>query len=527
MTKLVSKSDAIYNMHSYWTKQPVEVIKKYIALNTLPGDCVLDCFAGTGMTGLAASLIGRDAILCDLSPICCHIAHGYCDRIDPSRIEMEFKTLKKTLDSQMLELYSTRCSICGKISNIDFVILGDVEIQEDETLLHIGRDRLESIRSGEEFPPYSQNKFSHFEPLEIVYRCDCSKGKCRKIPDEEDFFKFNDSSKMRWIPDANFFGSESKRNIRKNIIKVSDLHSKRNLTALSIIFDEINKIEDEATKNFFFFIFTSILFNCSLMSVYRDYENTSIRMGTLYVPSVIKDNNVFDSFCRKFDRCFKTKLQLNKQYNGNVTILNKDSTKLNLKKESIDYAYVDPPYSDIINYSQLNIVWEAWIGKQTLRKNEIIVNSVEGKELDFYQESMTKVFKQVYTALKNKKRFTMIFHHPKVASWMAMQQAVIDSNFIPCNSDTPERIISSSKTSSQIMTNKLVQSFMVLNFKKIEGERFNPKIISEEEYEALIIKIVKEAKERGFTSEPDQFDYLMNILFCKYKIADFNPHSFL
>ena len=51
----VGKNSAIYNAHTYHTKVPYQVIMRYILHYTQPGDVVLDGFAGTGMTGVAAS----------------------------------------------------------------------------------------------------------------------------------------------------------------------------------------------------------------------------------------------------------------------------------------------------------------------------------------------------------------------------------------------------------------------------------------------------------------------------------------
>ena len=63
------KNDPIYNAHSYHTKVPHKAIMKYIDHYTDEGDIVLDGFCGTGMTGVAAQLLNRKAILSDLSPI--------------------------------------------------------------------------------------------------------------------------------------------------------------------------------------------------------------------------------------------------------------------------------------------------------------------------------------------------------------------------------------------------------------------------------------------------------------------------
>ena len=50
------KQDPICMAHTYHTKVPYRAIMRYILHYTSPGDLVLDSFAGTGMTGLAAQL---------------------------------------------------------------------------------------------------------------------------------------------------------------------------------------------------------------------------------------------------------------------------------------------------------------------------------------------------------------------------------------------------------------------------------------------------------------------------------------
>jgi len=45
------------------TQKPVEILQYFIELLSKPGDTVLDTFAGSGSTGIAAILSGRDCVL--------------------------------------------------------------------------------------------------------------------------------------------------------------------------------------------------------------------------------------------------------------------------------------------------------------------------------------------------------------------------------------------------------------------------------------------------------------------------------
>src|SRR5262249_19076399 len=76
------KNTAIYNVHSYSTKVPFQAIVPFIAGFTKVGERVLDPFCGSGMTGVAASLLGRRARLSDISPAAVHIASNYVTPCD-------------------------------------------------------------------------------------------------------------------------------------------------------------------------------------------------------------------------------------------------------------------------------------------------------------------------------------------------------------------------------------------------------------------------------------------------------------
>ena len=122
---------------------------------------------------------------------------------------------------------------------------------------------------------------------------------------------------MNWLRHIAGLGEKIKRNIKKKITKVRHLYSAKNLYSLNIIRKEILNIKDKTLKKFLLFNFSSILFNCSLMSRYRSYENTSIKMGTYYVPSLIKDNNVLASFKRKVLKTYKSNKIVYKNVNKN------------------------------------------------------------------------------------------------------------------------------------------------------------------------------------------------------------------
>lgn len=52
----------------YPTQKPEKLLERIIKIHSEPGDLILDCFAGSGTTGIVAQRLDRDAILVDNNP---------------------------------------------------------------------------------------------------------------------------------------------------------------------------------------------------------------------------------------------------------------------------------------------------------------------------------------------------------------------------------------------------------------------------------------------------------------------------
>src|ERR1051326_4589872 len=108
------------------TKVPPEGIARLMEHYTEPGDIVLDSFCGSGMTGVAARLTGRHAVLSDLSPAAVHIARGYAATLDPGDTQDCFRTLLEGLAGLEEELYGTACPACGQPARVEYTVWSDV-----------------------------------------------------------------------------------------------------------------------------------------------------------------------------------------------------------------------------------------------------------------------------------------------------------------------------------------------------------------------------------------------------------------
>lgn len=125
------KSGTIFNMHSYWTKQPIDPIMFLIEKNTKAGDVILDPFCGTGMTGVAAILRSRKVILNDLSTVSVHISKGYCQNYHVEKKLSNYIEEKNRILKKIDDYYTTECEHCGNKALIRFSIVGEVWQSKD------------------------------------------------------------------------------------------------------------------------------------------------------------------------------------------------------------------------------------------------------------------------------------------------------------------------------------------------------------------------------------------------------------
>lgn len=484
------KSGTIFNAHSYWTKQPVDVIAEFIKRNTKQGDIVLDPFCGTGMTGVAAIMTNRRYRMSDLSPICAHISRGYCTKLESFDIHNIVETIVDGIEN---DYYLTNCPKCGSECSVDYFILDDELEKNNDT------------------------------PIDkVVFHCMKCKRKISKNPDERDLENHNCKDyENYYYPKAYFFGQEPQRNYKKGIKQVYQLYSKRNLSALSRLRSNIEKIEDDNIKSICLFAFTAIVFNCSLMSRYNPkYENTQIRMGTFYIPWKIKDNNVIQSYKRKLNGILKSNRLIfsdNKIYDGSISV--SSATNLSyLGDESIDYIYTDPPYSDKISYSELNIVYESWLGREyTNTADEMIVSKNHKKDISEYSRMFSAFLNEAYRVLKDQSNITIIFHNSNIEHWKYFQDIIANSGFRPIRTKMPDRIISNSKTSTQYQSSNISRCFLAFTLKKADtATRMNLRTLEKNEYEKIVSKLREEAIKNGYTSRADQYDYLINSLIYDY-----------
>jgi len=67
----------------YETQKPLALLQRVVQASSEAGDTVLDLFAGSGTTGVAATQLGRHAVLCDANPVAIEKSLVRLSRVEP------------------------------------------------------------------------------------------------------------------------------------------------------------------------------------------------------------------------------------------------------------------------------------------------------------------------------------------------------------------------------------------------------------------------------------------------------------
>ena len=103
------KNTYTYDAHTYHTKVPPQGIAELLKHYLPEGGLVLDPFAGSGMTGVAAQVVGCDCILNELSPAACFITDRFTSKISANLFMNGVEAVFQETNPIRTHLYSTQC----------------------------------------------------------------------------------------------------------------------------------------------------------------------------------------------------------------------------------------------------------------------------------------------------------------------------------------------------------------------------------------------------------------------------------
>ena len=443
------RNTPFYLAHSYHTKLPPESIVPFIEHYTKPGDVVLDPFCGSGMTGVAAALAGRQSILSDLSPAAIHLAWNHTRPCDPGSLRSAFDDIADRLRGRFSELYHTEHSD-GSKSIIQWTLWSTrhrCPSCEQEFLLWEAIDRENGRLGASILCPRCKKSVKRSmlgslgsEPAWICYE-DAAGKRFEKVPTAKDIkacLRFNKKNIEAWFPTTPI-AADREMYIRcalhlQNINTVSDFYTARNLQALALLWQEIMGVGDDRIKRALAFAFTNTAWHGTRMRRFNARGGQRPLTGTLYVPQLSIEVNVIEVMANKIRQLEKYFTTLGNLNHVPHLLLSDASNLAQVSDASIDYVFTDPPFGSNIFYADCNLIWESWLGRLTEVSKEAVVNrslSTEkgGKSLEFYSKVMNKTMREIARVLKPNGWATVVFHNTDAAVWEAIRDAASAAGF--------------------------------------------------------------------------------------------------
>lgn len=516
------KNDAIYMAHTYHTKVPHKAIMRYLLHYTKPGDVVFDGFAGTGMTGVAAALCGkrseveslgykvdgngdlvdqqghkagelgaRHAILNDLSPAASFIAYHYNVSDRAGSFERQCTAALADVERECAWMFETRHESGGG-GRINYVVWSDVfscprcsseivfwaaavdrstwQVRDSfgcpscKALLE--KSDLQRVMAASHDPVLRTTIMQVKQvPVLIHYKFD---GKTFvKEPDtyDLDLLRQVEETQIRFPVPASRMpeGTEARRNDDAGLTHVHHFYTRRNLLVLSEFAARLG------TPRLCINV-TSVGTVMTKMYRFRSQGGSlgaggGPLSGTLYVPSLTKEIPMLKALAEHVKKMSQVKAVMAGRESAWVATGSLTDFK-DLPSSSVDYVFTDPPFGSNFMYSELNFIWEAWLGVFTNAGPEAIQSATQRKGLTEYQRLMTRCFSEYYRCLKPGRWMTVEFHNSRNDVWNAIQEALQQAGFVVADVRTLDKKQGSFK---QVTSSGTVKQDLVISAYKPNG----------------------------------------------------------
>jgi len=442
---LAPKTSAAYQVHSYPTKIAPEAIVPFIEASSTEGAAVLDPFCGSGMTGVAALMANRNAVLSDLSVGAVHVAQGHLAPISGDKLLLSLSQLDRDwMLAREEALYQASCPTCGGHGVTRHVVWSEVHACDrcgaDILLWEEADQRGQIPRRVSCSCGHTQSRSGHRPkrsvPVELAVAC--SEG-CRTLQRGPvtlshlyQLHEVEQEPVSYWTPDV-LIDPSSEMYVRcalhlKSANSVADFYMHRARLALSELWSRISEAPSSVRKGLQF-AFTNTAWHASRMRRFNAVGGQRPLTGTLYIPQLVAEPNVFEVFRNQVRRAAGYYLTRPTPSGPRVHVRRSTATNLSwLDDECIDYIFTDPPFGSNIFYADCNLVWEAWLGQTTEASDEIVVNRSRrrtdgGKSVGDYERLLGAAFREMRRVLKPGARASVVFHNSDDQVWAALLNA--------------------------------------------------------------------------------------------------------
>lgn len=472
-----TRGGSFYNTFPYPTKISPEAIAVYIASATNPDDTVLDAFAGSGSTGIAALLaehptekmqetanaLGvepiwgkRNAILYEIGTYAAFATKTITNRLTAAEYARAVDDFIKKAEKLASGMYAAK-SPDGRDGYIRYAIWTEVLICPECDA------EIEYFKNGT-----SRNPATFYDKIECPHCHRTSLVEAMSFATEEHYDKllkktilrkkrriawvYGTSGKENWDRIATeddvalvqklekeFSPSDDPRKIEWGDLHragyhfgISHLHhfyTSRNYLVMSELWKLAECYPEREANALKLLLLSYNGAHCTLMTRIvakhdsRDFVLTGAQSGVLYISKLPVEKNILLGLRRKA-KPFQEAYKMLENCHGTVEVRNISSEFMSEPDKSIDFVFTDPPFGDFIPYAEVNQINELWLPAVTKRSSEVIISAAQNKDVDTYRNMLARVFGEIRRVTKDDRPIAVVFHAAKAAVWGAFSEAI-------------------------------------------------------------------------------------------------------
>jgi len=480
----------MYNWHKFWARKTWNVVGQFIEEYCPKDGIVLDPFSGSGVTAIEALRRGRRTIAVDIVPIANNILRATITPVNLLELLNAYQVIEKKVKNEIIALYQTECRACHKQIEFDCVIWEDNKAKE------------------------------------IRYRCplcgDRQEKGCNLLNSDKDLIKqIAQTSITLPYPNQPLYYNDGKPFMKKEKYESLDqIFTHRNLLALAILRDAIEKEANPELRFMLKMAFTSMVHLCSRLAAagrpgYRPFSGVGWNQQSYWYTPEYLESNVwlkFESAINGHQGLIKAKRQSNDELkdirlaknlkqilSGDANILIVTGNSLDFMKEieenTIDYIFTDPPYDSSIQYGELSYLWTAWFGNSEgyieSLKNEVIHNERQDKDFDAYYRMLSTAFKEMFNVLRDDHYLTVTFHNPTTKVRNSTIRAGTFAGFNFEKIHWQELARPSAKSLLQPFGSAVGDFYLRFHKPPVGIEAISPKEIDEARFENIVVETTK------------------------------------
>jgi len=441
----VGRGDPAYMAHAYLTKVPVPAIQPFIKAYSLPGDMIVDPFAGSGMTGVAAAMLGRKAQLFDISVLGQHIGRNFVNLVDPECFMKHAQEVLDATKSDLGDIYAVKCARCGRDGTIAKAVWSIVvECSSCKNPVNYYRSmevagwRKSDMKCNHcQAAVSSRNRRIGEEPVLDSITCQCSSNQLDQSPTYNplniDLEKI-DYPRVEITPDRQMYKASALG--KSGMTAIASYYSNRNLAVLATLRRHIGKVQDDEMRNKLLFAFTACLTRASKRYQWSKQRPLNAANANYYVAAVFYEWNVYELFQRKLRAVLKSDAYVRDSrrihVQQSVITLPEVSYEVGsadsiaLDSNSVDYIFTDPPFGSNLFYADMALFQEAWLDGFTDVEQEAVIDRSRGgkRTAERYESMLTNALRECNRILRPGGRVSMVFGNSSGSVWGLIQRSI-------------------------------------------------------------------------------------------------------